>query len=182
MGRSSLADSFGREEQRSSFDYVSVDEAFPSVEPGLVPFGSLVLVQLRQPKTQTAGGIALPPEVTETDKWNSQVAKVIALGPAAFKNRDTLEVWPEGEWCKPGEFTRVPKYGGDRWEVPFARNEVQTYEEEQEVPGLRGVVRVEYIRKSRVVKTTDKCIFILFRDLDLSGRITCDPLSVISFI
>ena len=30
-----------------------------------------------------------------------------------------MESWPEGDWCKEGEYVRVAKYGGDRWEVPL---------------------------------------------------------------
>ena len=39
------------------------------------------------------------------------------MGPLAFKNRNDMKPWPEGEWCKAGEHVRVAKYGGDRWEV-----------------------------------------------------------------
>ena len=35
----------------------------------------------------------------------------------AFKNRNTQEAWPEGSWAAPGDFVRVPKYGGDKWTV-----------------------------------------------------------------
>lgn len=91
--------------------------AFPEVDPEMIPYGSRVLVQLRTPRTVSDGGIAIPHEARETEKWNTQVAKVIMLGPVAFKNRDTLEPWKEGEWCQAGKFVRVPKYGGDRWEV-----------------------------------------------------------------
>jgi hypothetical protein len=45
---------------------------------------------------------------------------VISVGELAFKNRTTMEPWPEGNWCKPGDFVRVPKYGGDRWTVKTA--------------------------------------------------------------
>lgn len=103
---------------RSSLAYDSIDQAFPDVDPGLKPFGSRVLVQIRTPMRRTRGGIHLSEESRETEWWNTQVAKVISLGPAAFRNRDTLEVWPEGEWAEPGKFVRCPKYGGDRWEVP----------------------------------------------------------------
>lgn len=105
-------------ETRTRLDYKSLEEAFPEAEPGLKPFGNKVLVQIRTPKKKSAGGILLVEETKETEIWNTQVAKVIALGPVAFKNRDTLETWPEGEWCKPGDYVRVPKYGGDRWWVP----------------------------------------------------------------
>lgn len=98
-------------------------EAFPDVHPGVQPFGSRVLVQIRTPRKVTRGGIILSSETQDTEKWNTQVAKVISVGPLAFKNRNTQEAWPEGEWCKTGDFVRVPKYGGDRWEVPVNKND-----------------------------------------------------------
>ena len=82
-------------------DYDSIEEAFPSVDCGHVPFGSWVLVQKRSPMTRTRGGLELPDETQQTEFWNTQVCKVIALGPVAYKNRDTLEPWPEGDWVKP---------------------------------------------------------------------------------
>jgi len=48
---------------------------------------------------------------------------VISIGPLAFKNRDTQQTWPEGEWCHSGDFVRVPKYGGDRWEVALTKDD-----------------------------------------------------------
>ena len=97
-------------------------EAFPAVDAGVRPFGSRILVQIRTPKQISQGGILLPSETQDTEKWNTQVAKVIALGPGAFRNRSTLALWPEGEWCSLGQFVRVPKYGGDRWEVPVSKD------------------------------------------------------------
>lgn len=93
-------------------------EAFPEVDPGALPLGSRVLVQFRTPKKKTSGGIILTAETQETEKWNTQVAKVVAVGPIAFKSRDKKTDWPEGAWARPGDFVRVSKYGGDRWEVP----------------------------------------------------------------
>lgn len=93
--------------------------AFPKVNPHFKPFSYFVLAQIRTPKLTSNGGLILVEDTRETEKWNTQVAKVIALGPVAFKSRTTLEPWPEGAWCKPGEFVRAPKYGGDRFEVPI---------------------------------------------------------------
>ena len=98
-------------------------EAFPAVEAGIQPFGSRVLVQIRTPKSTSAGGIILSTDTKDTEKWNTQVAKVVSIGPVAFKNRTTLEAWPEGDWCQVGDFVRVAKYGGDRYEVPVNNNE-----------------------------------------------------------
>jgi co-chaperonin GroES (HSP10) len=92
--------------------------AFPSVDPGAKPLGGRILVQLRRTKKKTTNaGIILVEETKETEKWNNMVAKVIEIGPLAFKHRDTMQSWPEGSWCAVGEYIRVPKWGGDRWEV-----------------------------------------------------------------
>jgi co-chaperonin GroES (HSP10) len=80
-------------------------------------------VQIRRSKSKTAGGIILTDEAKDTEKWNTQTAKVISLGPLAFKNREKGIEWVEGQWCKPGDFVRVMKYGGDRWEVPLGKSE-----------------------------------------------------------
>ena len=101
----------------------AIAEAFPAVNAGIQPFGSRVLVQIRSPKQRTASGIILDSGTKDTEKWNTQIAKVVKVGPLAFKNRNTMEPWPEGNWCKEGEFVRVPKYGGDRWKVPFGEGE-----------------------------------------------------------
>lgn len=98
--------------------------AFPSVDPGAKPLGGRVLVQLRRTKkTVTSAGIILVEETKETEKWNNMVAKVIENGPLAFKKRDSMEPWPEGSWCEPGDYIRVPKWGGDRWEVEVGDDE-----------------------------------------------------------
>ena len=98
-------------------------EAFPPADPGITPFGSLVLVQIRTPKTKTASGIIIDNGSRDTEKWNTQVARVVSVGALAFKNRHSMEPWPEGTWCGPGDYVRVPKYGGDRWEVPLDNGE-----------------------------------------------------------
>lgn len=99
------------------FEYEGEEDAFPKVDPGVKPFGSRVLLQIRRAKTKTKGGIILAGETRDTEMWNTQVAKVIAMGPLAFHNRNTMEPWPEGSWVKVGSYVRAPKYGGDRWSV-----------------------------------------------------------------
>jgi len=85
--------------------------AFPSVEPGAIPLGGRILVQLRRTqKRATSAGIILIEETKETEKWQNMVAKVIHVGPLAFKHRDTMQSWPEGSWCDVGDYIRVPKW------------------------------------------------------------------------
>lgn len=165
---------------KSTIQYDSLDEAFPVADPFLRPFGSDVLVQIRTPKRRTTGGLYLPEETRETDLWNMQVAKVIAFGPAAFRNRETLKPWPEcvvpyrwwewclgipfwrsvagygvrfKPWCSLGEYVRVPKYGGDRMWV--------------EVPGSED----------------GKALFVLLDDLVMKGHIPEDKvLDMVAYI
>lgn len=101
----------------------ALEQAFPKADPGIIPSGSRVLVQIRTPKTATASGIIIDTGSRDTEKWNTQVGRVIAVGPLAYKNRDTMKEWPEGAWCGVGSYVRVPKYGGDRWEAPAANGE-----------------------------------------------------------
>jgi co-chaperonin GroES (HSP10) len=132
----------------------AIAEAFPAANAGVQPFGSRVLVQIRTPKTKTAGGLILHSESRDTEKWNTQVARVVSVGPLAFKNRDTMQHWPEGSWCQPGDFVRVPKYGGDRWEVPL---------------GMKD-------------GNNESAMFVIFNDLDIIGQVTGDPLAIKAFI
>ena len=103
-----------------------LDLAFPKADPGIKPLGSRVLVQIRTPETRSKGGIILTDNSSDTQMWNTQVAKVVAVGPLAFHNRNTAELWPEGAWCEVGDYVRAPKYGGDRWTSP-AENGAKAY-------------------------------------------------------
>ena len=99
-------------------------EAFPVVDPGAIPLGARVLVQLRKAKKRmTESGIILPEETRDTERAQNPVGKVISMGPLAFKKRDTMEPWVEGVWCKEGDYLRVPKWTGDRWLVPHGDDE-----------------------------------------------------------
>lgn len=105
-------------------DAAEIAWAFPSVDPGAKPLGARVLVQLRRTKQKaTSAGIILVEETRENEKWNNMVARVIEIGPLAFKKRDTMELWPEGSWCEVGDYIRVPKWGGDRWEAEVGSDE-----------------------------------------------------------
>lgn len=138
------------------FGFADLDEAFPKADPGIAPFGSRVLVQIRSPKTRTKGGIILTEDMRETEHYNTQVARVIEVGPLAFRNRNTMETWPEGAWVAVGDFVRVPKYGGDRWAVKR--------------PGAGGSELDTYV------------IFALFNDLDIIGKVVGDPLAIRAFV
>lgn len=94
----------------------NIQEAFPEVEPGVVPLGTRVLVQLRTVRSRTASGIVLVDDTKTFNKVNTQLGKMVAAGPLAFCNRNTGEPWPEGQWAARGDLVRIPKFGGDRFE------------------------------------------------------------------
>jgi co-chaperonin GroES (HSP10) len=138
-----------------ALDGAEIAWAFPSVDPGAKPLGGRILVQLRRTKKKTTGsGIILVEETKEAEKWNNMVAKVVEVGPLAFKNRDTMQGWPEGSWCVAGDYIRVPKWGGDRWEVKVP-------EEDQ---------------------SEDPALFMILNDHEIIAKVTCSPLAMGSFI
>jgi co-chaperonin GroES (HSP10) len=96
--------------------------AFPDAQPGQAPYGGRVIVQLRRIK-KNAGKIILVEETKENEKWNNMIGKVVSIGPLAFKNKDTMASWPEGSWAEVGDYVRVPRWGGDRWERPVTGEE-----------------------------------------------------------
>jgi len=96
--------------------------AFPDVSAGQAPLGGRVIVQLRRIK-KNAGKIILVEETKENEKWNNMIGRVVAIGPLAYRNRDTMATWPEGSWAQIGDFVRVPRWGGDRWERPVFNEE-----------------------------------------------------------
>ena len=129
--------------------------AFPEVPPGMQPFGGRVIVQLRRIKKKaTSAGIILVEETKETEKWQNMIGKIVAMGPLAFKNRDTMQEWPEGTWAKVGDYVRVPKWGGDRWEI--------------KVPGDDDI--------------EDPVLFMTLNDHELIAKVTGDPLSFKAYV
>jgi len=126
--------------------------AFPDVNPGQRPFGGRVIVQLRRIKKKS-GMIIIVDETKENEKWNNMIGKVVAIGPLAFKNRDTMQPWAEGSWAELGDFVRVPRWGGDRWE--------------RKVPTEDG---------------EDPVLFMTINDHELISAITDDPLSFKTYV
>jgi co-chaperonin GroES (HSP10) len=98
-------------------DLRSEQECFPEVDPGVEILGDRVLVQVRREKITSKGGILLVDETRQTLRFNETVAKVIGIGPLAYKNPDDLTPWPEGPWVNVGDLVRTIKYGGDRFVV-----------------------------------------------------------------
>lgn len=134
-------------------DPQELEWAFPVVNPGQQPFGGRVIVQLRRIKKK-AGRIIIIDETKETEKWQNMIGRVVSIGPLAFKNRETMASWPEGSWAQVGDYVRVPKWGGDRWERSVPN------EDEKE----------------------DAVLFMTINDHELIAKVTDDPLSFKAYV
>ncbi len=167
------------------YEYDGIAEAFPEVDPGIKPVGTLVLVQIRQPKERTKGGVILSASDRSTDHYNTQVAKVIALGDLAFKTvyrgtddkgNEVEEVrdWLNGAWYKPGDYVWVSKYGGDR----FAR--VAEFDRSVGIPRRDAAGALHHVEQTTRVK--EEVIFALYKAKDVHGVITGDPLAIRAYL
>lgn len=140
-----------RPKSNDGFSHETEEQAFPAVDPMFKPVGSRVLIQFRQPIARTRGGLRMTDEVQQTDADNMSVAKVISVGGLAYHSRDTLDVWPEGAWCKVGDYVRVPMaaYQGDTFRRAFKRKDTD--------------------ENGRTEIVADYARFATIRDLDVIG-------------
>ena len=131
-----------------------LDWFFPEINAGIEPYGSRILVQIRGVKEKLNQFLFVPEKTQEIQRDNTQVAKVLAVGPLAYKSRDTMKQWPEGAWCKPGDFIYLPKYVGQRFEVNLPK----------------PLFHATYGK-------VEKVQFGIFDDLNILGRVP-DPLAI----
>ncbi len=143
-----------RKPSNDGYEYRDEAEAFPPVNPLLKPLGSRLLVQLRMPLRATSAGMTIPDETYETDMDNTQVGKVIAVGGLAFRNRETGQQWPEGAWCKVGDYVRIPKFQQDLFRRPYQRT---VWRMDGTSNGLKMEVMLDHVRFAQV------------RDLDITA-------------
>lgn len=125
-------------------------DAFPLIDPGIIPNGNRVIVQLRALPSKTKGGIIITQSTRNESLYDEQIGKVISIGASAFHSQATMEPWPEGEWFSIGDYVRVPKFGGDK-QWTFTDNE------------------------------GTETIFVIFRDYEVIGTLTGNPLKVKGF-
>ena len=87
-------------------------------------------------------------------KTMDMIGKVVCVGPLAYKNRDTMQSWPEGSWAQVGDYVRVPKWGGDRWEI--------------RVPGSD--------------RDEESVLFMTLNDHELIARVSGNPLAFKAYV
>lgn len=79
-----------------------------------LPTGYHILIALLDAKEKSAGGILLPEEHVYREQTASIVGYVVRTGPDAYQDK---RKFPNGPWCKEGDFILFNPYSGSRVKV-----------------------------------------------------------------
>jgi|TARA_S200002703_G_scaffold42819_2_gene37227 chaperonin GroES len=78
------------------------------------PVGYRLLIAIPEKEEKTDGGILLPEDMRKREEAASMVGMVLKIGPDAYKD---VERFPNGPWCKEGDFILMRSYSGTRIDV-----------------------------------------------------------------
>jgi len=93
---------------------INRDEEIPIEERGKqlpVPSGYRILCAIPDVEKEFEGGLLKPDSMVRTDELLSTVLFVVNLGPDCYKDESRF---PNGAWCKPGDFVLVRPNAGTR--------------------------------------------------------------------
>ncbi len=79
-----------------------------------MPTGWRMLVLPFRMKEKTDGGIIMGTETIDRQQVASQCGNVIAMGDACYVDK---ERYPNGPWCKVGDWVGLARYAGSRIEI-----------------------------------------------------------------
>ena len=86
------------------------------------PVGYRVLVALPQPEETVAGTSILKTETAKTqDHIMSIIGLVVDMGAGAYADK---ERFPDGAWCKEGDFIIYGRYAGSRFQTKFGEHRI----------------------------------------------------------
>jgi chaperonin GroES len=78
------------------------------------PTGWRILVLPYKGKGKTASGIWLPDQAIAQNEVSTQVGYVLKVGPLAYEDQAKF---PEGAWCKEGDWVIFARYAGSRFKI-----------------------------------------------------------------
>ena len=78
------------------------------------PKGYKLLIAIPKLEEKTQGGVIIPDKLKGLEQTGSIIGLVIALGEAAYKD---TEKFPDGPYCKEGDFVIFRSYSGTRFKV-----------------------------------------------------------------
>jgi len=85
------------------------------------PVGYRILVRPHVPSKKTKGGILLSDQTAETIEVTTVVGLVVKLGSLCYKDKDKF---PDGPWCKEGQFIIYGRYAGARFKTKFGEHRI----------------------------------------------------------
>lgn len=78
------------------------------------PTGYRILVMMPKVAERTDGGIIRPEDVRAREEVASTLCFILAMGPDCYKD---AKRFPNGPWCKVGDFVLVRAYSGTRFKI-----------------------------------------------------------------
>ena len=78
------------------------------------PTGWRIMVLPFQPKVKTKGGILLAESALERQQIGTVCGLVLKMGPDCYRDK---ERYPEGPWCKKGDWVIFARYAGSRLKI-----------------------------------------------------------------
>lgn len=78
------------------------------------PSGYRLLIAIPEVSEKTEGGVYMPDQLKKAEETASIIGFVVKAGPEAYA--DTAK-FPEGPWCKEGDFVIFRSYSGTRFKV-----------------------------------------------------------------
>jgi len=106
-----LEEKYEKENQKEYEDHQSLAKKESAKLPQPTGWRMLVLPFKAKPKTK--GGILLSDESIERSQVASTCGLVLAMGPHCYDK----EKFPEGPWCKKGDWVIFARYAGSRIQI-----------------------------------------------------------------
>lgn len=94
------------------FDPSKLDQSLLDRMP--TPTGWRMLILPYRGKGKTAGGVFIPEKVQEDTQLTTVVGYVLKQGALCYKDK---EKFPEGPWCKEGDWVIFARYAGSRFRI-----------------------------------------------------------------
>jgi co-chaperonin GroES (HSP10) len=78
------------------------------------PAGYRLLIAMPEVSEKTEGGVFMPDQLKKAEETASIVGYVVKVGPEAYAD---AAKFPNGPWCKEGDFILFRSYSGTRFRV-----------------------------------------------------------------
>lgn len=78
------------------------------------PSGYRLLIAIPEVNEKTEGGVFMPDQLKKSEETASIIGFVIKAGPEAYGDENKF---PNGPWCKEGDFVIFRSYSGTRFKV-----------------------------------------------------------------